>query len=177
VPLQTELENRKRRLSYSRLEEASINDNNRRYLSPEQKVTILREHLIEGKVVSDLCDKCHINPTLFYQTSDHIFSEQAHLEDFLDYLKPIIRYREWEEDPNDSAVVVGKQIWRRPIERIKPDRDYMIGPAFLFWRDTFPAGRERVDEVITLLFHYATFSVTIAIIKTIKPCGALHHIL
>jgi len=41
-------------------EQASMNDNNRRYFSPEQKV---REHLIEGKAVSDLCDKHHIHPT------------------------------------------------------------------------------------------------------------------
>ena len=44
-----------------------MNDKNRRYFSPEQKVAILREHLIEGKAVSDLCDKHHINPTVFYQ--------------------------------------------------------------------------------------------------------------
>jgi hypothetical protein len=30
-----------------------MNDKNRRYFSPEQKVAILREHLIEGKAVSD----------------------------------------------------------------------------------------------------------------------------
>ena len=51
----------------------------------------------------------------------------AHLEDFLDHSKPIIRYRKWEKDPNDSALVVGKQIWSPPIERIKLNRDYMIG--------------------------------------------------
>jgi hypothetical protein len=34
-----------------------MNDKNRRYFSPEQNVAILREHLIEGKGVSDLCDK------------------------------------------------------------------------------------------------------------------------
>ncbi len=34
-----------------------MNDNNRRYFSPEQKVAILRERLTEGKAVSDLCDK------------------------------------------------------------------------------------------------------------------------
>ena len=33
-----------------------MNDNNQRYFSPEQKVAILHEHLIEGKAISDLCD-------------------------------------------------------------------------------------------------------------------------
>jgi transposase-like protein len=50
-----------------------MNDNNRRYFTPEQKVAILREHLIEGKSVSDLCDKYHIHPTLFYQWQRQLF--------------------------------------------------------------------------------------------------------
>ena len=63
-----ELENRELRLSYSRPERtSSMNNNSRRYFSPEQKVAILREHLIEGKAVSDLCDKHQIHPTVFYQ--------------------------------------------------------------------------------------------------------------
>jgi len=63
-----ELENRELRLSYSRPERtSSMNNNSRRYFSPEQKVAILREHLIEGKAVSDLCDKHHIHATVFYQ--------------------------------------------------------------------------------------------------------------
>jgi len=33
-----------------------MNDNNQRYFSPDQKVAILHEHLIEGKAISDLCD-------------------------------------------------------------------------------------------------------------------------
>ena len=52
-----------------------MNDNNRRYFTPEQKVAILREHLIEGKSVSDLCDKYHIHPTLFYQWQREDFKE------------------------------------------------------------------------------------------------------
>ena len=41
-----------------------MNDNNRRFFSPEQKVSILREHLVEGKAVSDLCEKHRIHPTV-----------------------------------------------------------------------------------------------------------------
>jgi transposase len=42
-------------------------------VSPEQKVAILREHLVEGKAVSDLCDKHHIHPTVFYQWQRQFF--------------------------------------------------------------------------------------------------------
>jgi len=44
-----------------------MNDNNRRFFSPEQKVAFLREHLVEGKAVSDLCERQRIHPTVFYQ--------------------------------------------------------------------------------------------------------------
>lgn len=50
-----------------------MTENNRRYFSPEQKVAILREHLIESKAVSDLCDRHHIHPTVFYQWQRQFF--------------------------------------------------------------------------------------------------------
>jgi len=42
-------------------------ENTRRQFTPQQKVAILREHLIEHVPVSDLCDKHKLHPTLFYQ--------------------------------------------------------------------------------------------------------------
>lgn len=38
----------------------------RRYFSPEQKVAVLRRHLLEKVPVSDLCDELQIAPSLFY---------------------------------------------------------------------------------------------------------------
>ena len=45
----------------------------RRQYTPEQKVAILREHLLEKKPVSDLCDQHQIHPTLFYQWQKAFF--------------------------------------------------------------------------------------------------------
>ena len=45
----------------------------RRHYSPEQKVAILREHLIEQVPVSELCEKHQIHPTLFYQWQKTFF--------------------------------------------------------------------------------------------------------
>ena len=74
VPLQTELENRELRLDYSRPERISLDEDiNRRFFSPEQKVAILREHLVEGRAVSDLCEKHRIHPTVFYQWQRQFF--------------------------------------------------------------------------------------------------------
>lgn len=39
----------------------------RRHFSGEEKVKILRLHLVEGKPVSDLCEAHQISPSLFYQ--------------------------------------------------------------------------------------------------------------
>ena len=39
----------------------------RRHFRGEEKVRILRLHLLEGKAVSDLCEQHKITPSLFYQ--------------------------------------------------------------------------------------------------------------
>lgn len=49
----------------------------RRQYTPEQKVAILREHLLERTPVSDLCDQHKIHPTLFYQWQKAFFENGA----------------------------------------------------------------------------------------------------
>lgn len=49
----------------------------RRHLSPEQKVAIVREHLLEGVPISDLCDKHQIHATQYYNWQKQLF-ENAH---------------------------------------------------------------------------------------------------
>ena len=39
----------------------------RRALSGDEKMGILREHLVEGRPVSELCDKHNLQPTQVYQ--------------------------------------------------------------------------------------------------------------
>ena len=50
----------------------------RRYFTPQEKVAIVKRHLLEGTAVSNLCDEFEINPTLFYQWQRQLF-ENAHL--------------------------------------------------------------------------------------------------
>jgi transposase-like protein len=45
----------------------------RRHFTPQQKVAILREHLVEHVPVSDLCDKHKLHPTVFYQWQKAFF--------------------------------------------------------------------------------------------------------
>jgi hypothetical protein len=93
--------------------------------------------------------------------SDHILLEPAYLEDFMDHGKPIIRYRDWDEDPNDPSLIIGQQQWAPPTERVMGsslDKDYMVGAPFIFWRDTFLGVRNRVEEVTGLPFHDAVYS-------------------
>ena len=49
----------------------------RRQYSPEEKVRILRLHLLEGKVVSEICEREGIHPTLFYQWQRTFFENGA----------------------------------------------------------------------------------------------------
>ena len=49
----------------------------RQYLSPEQKVAIVRRHLLEGVPVSDLCDEFSIHPTQYYTWQKQLFEQGA----------------------------------------------------------------------------------------------------
>lgn len=49
----------------------------RRHFSPEEKVTILREHLLEDKPISEVCEKHQIQPTLFYLWQKTFFENGA----------------------------------------------------------------------------------------------------
>lgn len=93
--------------------------------------------------------------------SDHLLLEPAQLTDFMVDGKPVIRYREWNEDPHDYSLIEGYKQWAPPTKRVMGiplDRDYMRGPPFLFWRDTFASVRERIEDITGLPFHDAVYS-------------------
>ncbi len=41
--------------------------------TPEEKVAILKRHLVERVSISDLCDQHHLQPTVFYQWQQQFF--------------------------------------------------------------------------------------------------------
>lgn len=45
----------------------------RRQFTPEQKASIIREHLLDKVPVSDLCDKHGLQPTVFYRWQKELF--------------------------------------------------------------------------------------------------------
>ncbi len=49
--------------------------NQRRSFGDKEKMSILREHLIEHIPVSELCDKYDITPTQYYQWQKKLFEE------------------------------------------------------------------------------------------------------
>ena len=51
--------------------------NKRKKFSAEQKVQILRLHLIEKEPVSDICDRHGINPNVFYKWQKLFFENGA----------------------------------------------------------------------------------------------------
>ena len=52
-------------------------ENHRRHFTPEQKIAILREHLVEGTPVSDVCDRHRINPNMLYRWQKELFENGA----------------------------------------------------------------------------------------------------
>lgn len=51
--------------------------NHRRQFSPEQKIKILRQHLLEKVPISEVCEKHQITPTQFYQWQKAFFENGA----------------------------------------------------------------------------------------------------
>jgi transposase len=45
----------------------------RRHFSPEQKLALLRLHLLENKPVSDICQEHHLSVNLFYLWQKQLF--------------------------------------------------------------------------------------------------------
>ena len=51
--------------------------NRRRRYTPEEKVAIIRKHLLDGVAVSDLCDEHQLNPTVYYRWQKAFFEGGA----------------------------------------------------------------------------------------------------
>jgi transposase-like protein len=49
----------------------------RRHFNAEQKVAILRRHLVDKVPVSNLCDEYQLQPSLFYQWQRQMFENMA----------------------------------------------------------------------------------------------------
>ena len=49
----------------------------RKHYTPEEKVAILRRHLLDHTPVSDLCDELNLQPTVFYRWQKEFFENGA----------------------------------------------------------------------------------------------------
>ncbi len=49
----------------------------RRRFTVEEKAKILKQHLLEKKTLSDLCDENNIHPTMFYRWQKELFNNAA----------------------------------------------------------------------------------------------------
>ena len=52
-------------------------NNERRHLTPQEKIAALKRHLLEGVPVSTICDQLGIAPTMFYRWQKELF-ENGH---------------------------------------------------------------------------------------------------
>src|ERR1700732_1703277 len=49
----------------------------RKHYTPEEKVAILRRHLVEGVPISDVCEERGLQPTVFYRWQKEFFENGA----------------------------------------------------------------------------------------------------
>ena len=50
-----------------------MSEKKRRKFSPEEKVIILKKHLLENIPISDICDQYGLHPTVFYRWEKQFF--------------------------------------------------------------------------------------------------------
>jgi len=50
-----------------------MSEKKRRKFSPEEKVMILKKHLLENIPISDICDQYGLHPTVFYRWQKQFF--------------------------------------------------------------------------------------------------------
>jgi transposase len=48
----------------------------RKHFTPEEKVVILRRHLVDKVLVSELCEELGLRPTMFYRWQKELFRER-----------------------------------------------------------------------------------------------------
>ena len=49
----------------------------RRHFTPQQKVAVVKAHLVDGVPISDLCDRHHLQPAQFYLWQKQLFENGA----------------------------------------------------------------------------------------------------
>ena len=72
----------------------------RKQYAPEEKVTILRRHLLEKEPISKLCDEVGLQPTVFYRWQKEFFENGAAAFD-------------QKSRPNHPPSRSGSPIWKR----------------------------------------------------------------
>lgn len=89
--------------------------------------------------------------------SDLMCLEPASLDDLMMVGYPIIYYRNWEE----AGEEVARAVWREPTSRVMGmdlDKDYMVRPPFLYWRDTFGRARHQIARTTRRGFFESVYS-------------------
>jgi hypothetical protein len=89
--------------------------------------------------------------------SDLMLVEPFDLGTLLESGLPVIYYLEWCEQKNGVA----EKVWRRPTSQLMGldlDRDYMVSPPFLYWRETLQRTRRRIVQQMGMSFFDAVYS-------------------
>jgi len=62
---------------------------NRRHFSAQEKVRLLRLHLVEGQSISSICEQHQLHPTLFYQWQKTFFENGTAAFDHSSKRRPV----------------------------------------------------------------------------------------
>jgi transposase-like protein len=84
----------------------------RKHYTPEEKVAILRRHLLDKEPISKLCDELGLQPTVFYRWQKEFFENGAAA---FEQKRPANHSAEQER-----IAYLEKKIWPRLCVRLRP---------------------------------------------------------
>jgi transposase len=85
----------------------------RKHYTPEEKVAILRRHLLEKEPISELCDELGLQPTVFYRWQKEFFENGA------------AAFRE--KRPTNQPSRSESRTWRRRSRPKKGNSGFLVG--------------------------------------------------
>jgi len=121
----------------------------RRYLSPEQKVAILREHLIDRRPISDVCEVHDLQPSVFYDWQRKFFENGAAA--FTTDRNSEKRRLEWQVEQLRDRLNHKDHVIARVTEELVKEKNSMGGPEWPVDSPRHPRPgrrlRHRVDRL------------------------------
>src|SRR5579864_9057400 len=91
----------------------------RKHFTPEEKIAILRRHLVDKVPVSELCEELGLRPTVFYRWQKELFENgSAHVRTSLSYPQSYGKLERWHKSLKNECIRLGTPLSLADAKRL-----------------------------------------------------------